>query len=113
MSTMHIKVDDNVYVLSGKDAGKTGKVLRVDPVKGRVIVQGVNIVTKHQKPNPQLGTGGLVKVEGSIDASNVMLVCPHCKRPSKTGKLVKDNGEKVRVCKACGKEIDVLRQAKK
>lgn len=113
MAKIHVKVNDNVFVLNGKDAGKSGKIMSVDSKTGRVIVEGVNMVTKHQKPNMQLNTGGIVEVEASIDASNVMLICPDCKRPSKTGKRFKSNGEKVRYCKACDAEIDVLRKESK
>lgn len=108
MAKVHVKVNDNVFVLCGKDAGKTGKVIKVVPEMNRVYVEGVNMVTKHQKPNPQLGTGGIVNQEAAIDASNVMLVCPKCKRPAKTGVKFTDNGEKVRYCKACGETIDSL-----
>lgn len=112
MTAVHVKKDDNVYVLSGKDAGKNGKVLSVDPKNNRVIVENVNIITKHQRPNQRLNTGGIVHREAAIDASNVMLVCPKCKRPSKIGVRVQENGEKVRVCKACGQVVDTLRTAK-
>lgn len=110
---VHVKLDDEVYVLTGKDAGKTGKVLSVNPKSGRVVVEGVNIITKHQKANMQLNTGGIVHKEAAIDASNVMLVCPSCKRPSKTGTKFLDNGDKVRFCKACGAEISVEKKTSK
>lgn len=109
---VHVRVDDRVFVLSGKDAGKTGKVLKVYPATGRVVVAGVNLVTRHVKPRSRTQQGGLVHQEQAIDASNVMLVCSHCKRPSKVGKRILDNGEKVRYCKACGETISSIRKGK-
>ncbi|MDO5737734.1 MAG: 50S ribosomal protein L24 [Eubacteriales bacterium] len=109
---VHVKVNDNVYVLSGKDKGKSGKVLRVVPEKNRVFVEGVNIVTKHKRPDQRNNTGGIIHQEASINASNVMLVCPKCKRPAKTGRKFNTEGEKVRYCKACDATIDVINRAK-
>lgn len=101
MAKVHVKINDNVFVLTGKDAGKNGKVLHVDSKKNRVIVEGVNMCTKHKKPDMRNQTGGIIQQEGSIHASNVMVICPKCKRPSKMGFKLTENGEKVRVCKAC------------
>ncbi len=105
---VHVKKDDSVYVLSGKDAGKTGKVLKVFPVTGRVIVEGVNMSVKHQKPRGRYQQGGILHQEAPVSSSNVMVVCNKCKRPSKMGHKVMANGDKVRVCKACGAEIDTI-----
>lgn len=110
---VHVKKDDNVYVLSGKDAGKTGKVLKVFPVTGRVIVEGVNMSVKHEKPRGRYQQGGIIHQESPVSSSNVMVVCSKCKRPSKLGHKLLANGEKVRVCKACGAEIDTVAVAKK
>ncbi len=112
MAKLHVKVNDNVFVLNGKDAGKTGKVLKVDPKHNRVVVEGVNIITKHQKPDMRLNTGGLVKKEAAINASKVMLVCPKCKKPSKTGYRFLENGDKVRYCKSCNADLETVRKAK-
>ncbi len=112
MTKVHVKRNDQVYVRTGKDAGRTGKVLDVDPNKGRVLVEGVNIVTKHKKPRSQTQQGGIIQQEGWIHASNVMLVCSKCKRPSKTGRKILENGEKIRYCKACDQMIDTIRQAR-
>lgn len=109
MAKVHVKKNDTVYVLTGKDAGKSGKVLSVLPATQRVIVEGVNMVTKHKRPNQRLQTGGLVHQEAPIAASNVMLVCPKCKRPSKTGFRFQSNGEKVRYCKACQETLDSVK----
>lgn len=113
MSKIHVKKDDKVFVLTGKDAGKTGKVLEVVSDKGRVIVEGVNMSTKHKKPRGRNQQGGIIHQESPVSSSNVMLVCSKCKRPSKVGRKILENGEKVRVCKACGEMIDTIRQAKK
>lgn len=113
MSKVHVKVNDNVFVLTGKDAGKNGKVLKVDGKTNRVIVEGVNIRTMHKRPDMRMRTGGIIKQEAAIDASNVMLVCPKCKRPSKVSYKIQGNGEKVRVCKACEGVIESVRNADK
>jgi large subunit ribosomal protein L24 len=111
MSKVHVKKEDNVYVLSGKNAGKTGKVLKVMAEDGRVIVEGVNMSVKHKKPRGRSQQGGIINQESAISSSNVMLVCGKCKRPSKTGSRI-ENGAKVRYCKACGETIDVVREYK-
>ncbi len=110
---LHVKVDDQVYVLTGKDAGKTGKIIAAYPAKGRVIVEGVNIATRHVKPRSQHQQGGIIRQEMPIDVSNVMLVCQKCKRPSKAGRKYLDNGDKVRYCKSCGATISVVSKGKK
>lgn len=113
MTKVHVKKEDSVYVLSGKDAGKTGKVLKVIPAEGKVIVEGVNMSVKHEKPRGRYQQGGIIHQESPVSSSNVMVVCSKCKRPTKTGTKVLENGEKVRFCKACGEMIDTIRQAKK
>ena len=86
---LHVKVDDQVYVLTGKDAGKTGEIIAAYPAKGRVIVEGVNIATRHVKPRSQQQQGGIIRQEMPIDASNVMLrYARNGKAPSKTGKKI-------------------------
>lgn len=113
MSKVHVKVDDTVYVRTGKDKAKVGKVLRVLTEKNRVIVEGVNIVQKHQKPDGRANVGGIVEMEASIAAANVMVVCDACKRPTKVGRKINAAGDKVRYCKSCDAEIDVIKKAKK
>ena len=113
MSKVHVKVDDTVYVLTGKDAGKTGKVLAVHPKTGRVIVEGVAVSTVHNRPRRAGEPGGIIHVEAAIDASNVMVVCDKCKRPSKLGKRFDNDGQKVRYCKACGETVSTVGLAKK
>ena len=101
---MNIKKDDKGIVLSGKDKGKQGKVLIADPKAGKVVVEGVNVATKHQKPKQQGQDGGIIKVETPIYASKVQLVCPKCGKNTRVGHKIAD-GKKVRVCKKCGAEI--------
>ncbi len=98
-----IKKNDTVKVVCGKDKGKTGKVVKVDSEKGRVIVQGLNIVKKAQRPKNQNDKGGIVSIEAPIDISNVMVVCKKC-GPSRIGYKVNDS-EKTRICKKCGGAI--------
>ena len=104
--SLHVKTGDRVIVTAGKDKGKTGNVKKAIPSEAKVIVEGVNMVTKAQKANPMLGIqGGLNKIEAPLDSSNVMVVCPSCEKPTKVGHEVKD-GKKVRVCKKCGEQLD-------
>ena len=105
--TVHTKTGDRVVVLSGKDKGKVGNVKKVNLEKGKVLVEGVNIKTKAQKPNPMAGIeGGLVKVEGLVDSSNVMVMCPACEKATRIKYEIR-NDKKVRVCKKCGETLDV------
>lgn len=96
--------DDKVVVLSGKDKGKEGKVLSADPKGGKLIVEGVNVATKHQKPKNQQDQGGIIKTETPIYACKVMVVCPKCGKPTRIAHKITD-GKKVRVCKKCGAEL--------
>lgn len=98
---MNIRRDDKVIVLSGKDKGVEGKVLKADPKAGKVIVEGVNVATKHQKPRKQGEEGGIIKVETPIYACKVMVVCPKCGKPTRVAHKLAD-GKKTRVCKKCG-----------
>ena len=101
---IHVKKDDTVVVISGDDKGKQGKVVEVSPKEGKVIVNGVNIVSKHVKPRRQGETGGIVKVEGAMYADKVALFCSNCNAGVRT-KIVVKNDKKIRVCAKCGKEI--------
>ncbi|MBC7075431.1 MAG: 50S ribosomal protein L24 [Syntrophomonadaceae bacterium] len=103
---MHVKKGDTVVVITGKDVGKKGKVLRVLPKENRVIVEGVNRVKRHQRPSRAIPQGGILQIEAPLHASNVMLLCTKCKKPTRVGKKILDNNEKVRVCKKCGEIID-------
>lgn len=104
MNTLHVKTGDEVIIISGKDKGKTGKVLEVSPSEEKVIVEGCNMVTKHVKARRQGQMSGIVKAEGALYASKVMPVCPKCKKATRVGHEIKD-GKKTRVCKHCGAEL--------
>lgn len=99
---MHVKTGDEVIVINGKNRGVKGKVLEVSPSEGKVIVEGVNIVTKHVKPRQMGEQGGLIKAESALYADKVQLICPKCGQPTRTGSAVNEKGEKVRVCKKSG-----------
>ena len=104
MNNMHIKHNDTVIVLSGKDKGKTGKVMSVDKKDGKVVVENVNVVSRHTKPRQQGQEGGIIKKEAPLYASKVMRVCPKCSKPTRPAhKLTGD--KKVTVCKKCDAEI--------
>ena len=102
---MNIRRDDTVIVLSGKDKGKEGKVVQASPKSGKVIVEGVNVASKHQKPRKQGEEGGIIKMETPIYACKVMRVCPKCSKPTRPAHKLTSGGKKVRVCKKCGAEI--------
>ena len=104
-TTMSIRKDDTVIVLSGKDKGKKGKVLSADPKGGKVIVEKINMVSRHQKPRRQGEEGGIIQKEAPLYACKVMRVCPKCNKPTRPAHKVLADGKKVRVCKKCGAEI--------
>ena len=105
MTKLNIKKGDNVYVLSGEDRGKTGRVLKVLVSKGRAIVEGVNIVTKATKPNAQHPQGGLVKMEAPVHISNLSLIDPKSGKPTPEAYRINEAGKKVRIAKKSGEEI--------
>ncbi len=98
----HVKKNDLVMVIAGKEKGKTGKVLTVLTKKNRVIVEKVNFIKRHTRPSAKNRQGGIIVKEGSIHISNVMLLCSKCNKPTRVGKKFLENGKKVRVCKKCG-----------
>ena len=102
MNKLHVRKDDTIVVLSGKDKGKQGKVLETSPKENKVIVEGINMVTKHVKPRRQGEAGGIVKAEGAMYASKVMVVCPSCGKPTRLAHKILEDGTKVRFCKKCG-----------
>ena len=105
--SLHVKTGDRVIVTAGKDKGKIGNVKKTNPTDSTVVVEGANMVTKAQKPQPMAGIqGGLIKLEAPLDSSNVMVVCPACEKPTRIKHAVVD-GKKVRVCKKCGDQLDV------
>ena len=104
-----IRKGDQVKVISGKENGKTGKVMRVDTDHGRLVLEHLNLIKRHTKPNPKKNPqGGVIESEAPIDASNVMLVCPVCGQPTRVGYRLREDGGKVRKCRRseCGKDID-------
>ncbi|MBO7701119.1 MAG: 50S ribosomal protein L24 [Eubacteriaceae bacterium] len=106
---MHVKTGDTVVVISGnraKDKSNKGKILKVLPKQNRVIVEGINMRKKHMKPTQQMQQAGIIDIEGSIDASNVLLYCEKCGKGVRTGHKVLENGKKVRYCKKCGETFD-------
>ncbi len=105
--SLHVKTGDRVIVTSGKDKGKIGNVKKTNPTDSTVIVEGANMITKAQKPQPMAGIqGGLIKLEAPLDSSKVMVVCPACEKPTRIKHDIVD-GKKVRVCKKCGEQLDV------
>ena len=109
MSKTKIRTGDQVKVVSGKETGKTAKVMRVDTEHGRVVLERLNMMKKHTKPHPKKNPqGGVIEREAPIDASNVMLVCPACGQPTRVGYRLLDGGGKVRMCRRqnCGRDID-------
>ena len=109
---LSVKKGDNVLVLTGKDAGKTGEVLEVISADGKVVVAGVNVQTHHRKPRTREDKGGIMKAEGPIDASNVQVVCPVCKKAVRVAHREED-GKSVRFCKKCNATLDVQKKAVK
>jgi large subunit ribosomal protein L24 len=102
-----IRRNDNVVVITGKDRGKRGRVLKVDAAKNRLVVEGVNFIKRHTKPNPQRQVkGGVVEREASLHASNVQMVCPDCGKPTRLGRKVLGDGRKVRICRKCEGVVD-------
>ena len=102
-----IRRNDNVVVITGKDRGKRGRVLKVVPSTNRLIVEGVNFIKRHTKPNPQRQIkGGVVEREASLHASNVQLVCPECGKPTRLGRKILGDGRKVRICRKCEGVVD-------
>ena len=109
---MHLKKGDEVIVLAGKDKGKRGKIIHTDPGQGKVIVDGVNIVTKHQKPRSTSGRAvvkqqlGEMQVPMGMIQSKVMLVCPKCNKETRSARIMTSSGEWARKCRKCGEQVD-------
>jgi large subunit ribosomal protein L24 len=102
-----IKKNDEVYILNGKDRGRTGRVLIVLPQDGKVVVEGIQMIKRHTRPNPQRNIkGGIVEKEAPIHLSNVAIVCKDCKKHTRLGSKILADGRRVRVCKKCGSTIE-------
>ena len=103
---MKIKINDKVKIIAGKDNGKIGKVIKSLPQVGKIVVEGLNTVNKHTKPDRAGGKGQKITVAMPINISNTMLVCPNCGKESRVGYIVMESGEKLRVCKKCKQPIN-------
>ncbi len=103
---MHVKKGDTVVVITGKDAGKKGKIINANPKTGRVYVDKVNLVSRHTKPTQGAPQGGIIKKEAAMDSSNVMIFCSKCDKGVRVSKKILGDGSKIRVCPICGTEFD-------
>jgi large subunit ribosomal protein L24 len=102
----NLKKEDKVKIITGKDKGKIGKVLKVNRKKQRVLIENVNIIKRHQRPSAQNRQGGIIETEAPLDWSNVMLMCNKCVKPVRIKMQQLDDGKKVRVCRKCNEQID-------
>lgn len=103
---LRVKKEDTVLVIAGKEKGKKGRVLAVLPSKEGIIIEKINIIKRHMKPNRKYTQGGIIEKEAPIHISNVMLLCPKCNKPTGIGNRLLESGKKVRVCKKCQEVID-------
>jgi large subunit ribosomal protein L24 len=103
---LHVRKGDTVVILSGKDKGKQGKINEALPKKGKIVVQGVNVVKRHTKATQQNPQGGIIPKEAAINSAKVMLVCPACDKPTRIKKSALASGKLARACKKCGEIID-------
>jgi len=102
-----VRKNDNVVVMAGRDRGKRGRVLKVFPDRNRVVVEGVNFIKRHTRPNPRANVkGGIVEREGPVHASNVQILCPECGMPTRIGRQLLGDGRKVRICRKCDGAVD-------
>ncbi len=101
-----IKLNDKVEVICGKDRGRVGKVIRVTRNNDRVVVEKINMVKRHTKPNMVNQQGGIIEKEAPIHVSNLMLICPKCAKSVRVGRKVLDDGSRVRICKKCGESVE-------
>ncbi|MBR1779472.1 MAG: 50S ribosomal protein L24 [Clostridia bacterium] len=102
---IHVKAGDTVKVLSGRERGKEGKVIAVSPKEGKVIIEGVNMVSKHVKPKKMGEAGGIIKAEGAMYACKVQIMCPNCSKTTRVAHRILEDGKKERICKKCGKTL--------
>jgi large subunit ribosomal protein L24 len=103
---LDIRKNDNVIVGAGDEKGKKGRVIAVSDGGKRLVIENVNMIKKHMKPNKQYSQGGIIEKEAPVNRSKVMLICPKCDRPTKIGNKVLENGKKIRECKKCGEVIE-------
>lgn len=103
---MKVQKNDNVIVIAGKDRGKKGKVRKVNPKSGRVVVEGVNLIKRHSKTKGKTRQAGIIELDGPIHASNVMVICNKCNKPARVGYRVLEDGKRARFCHTCAEIID-------
>jgi large subunit ribosomal protein L24 len=106
VTKLHVKKDDLVMIVAGKDKGKSGKVLRVLPEKERVVVENLNLIKRHTRPSQTNNEGGIIEKEAPIAISNVQLLCPGCSKPARTGIKILEDGNKARFCKKCNEIVN-------
>ena len=106
VTKLHVKKDDLVMIVAGKDKGKSGKILRVLPEKERVLVENLNLIKRHTRPSQTNNEGGIIEKEAPIAISNVQLLCPGCSKPARTGIKVLEDGSKARFCKKCNEIVN-------
>ncbi len=102
----HLKINDQVEVIAGKDKGRVGKVIRVNANDGKAIVEKINMIKRHTKPSQMNQQGGIIEKEAALDASNLMVICPKCSKTSRVGKKILEDGSKVRICKKCTESVE-------
>ena len=102
----HLKVNDQVEVIAGKDKGRVGKVIKVNATDGKAIVEKINMIKRHTKPSQTNQQGGIIEKEAALDASNLMVICPKCSKTSRVGKKILEDGSKVRICKKCNEPVE-------
>lgn len=100
-----VKKGDRVKITAGNDRGKEGEVLKVFPAEDKVVVENINMITRHQRPTARQREGGIIEQEGSVHVSNVLPICPECGKPTRAGFKILENGEKLRLCKKCGQSF--------
>jgi len=102
----HLKINDQVEVIAGKDKGRVGKVIKVNATDGKAIVEKINMIKRHTKPSQMNQQGGIIEKEAPLDASNLMVICPKCSKTSRVGKKILEDGSKVRICKKCAESVE-------
>ncbi|MGV1098113.1 50S ribosomal protein L24 [Thiovibrio sp. JS02] len=102
----HLKINDQVEVITGKDKGRVGKVIKVNANDGTAIVEKINMIKRHMKPNQMNQQGGIIEKEAPIHVSNLMLICPKCSKTARVGKKIHEDGSKIRTCKKCNESVE-------
>jgi len=103
---LSIKKNDTVSVITGKEKGKKGRVISVDPIKNKILIERINLIKRHTKPSKKYAQGGIIEKEAPLHVSNAMLICPKCGKPTRIGNTVLSTGKKVRICKKCKEVIE-------